>query len=76
MVQSESGGNLTVGICEEPLGDGVAVAATALRRYLEYREGNSEKFWEITLDNSPHTVRFGRLGSEGQSLTRSFPDDA
>ncbi len=44
------------------------------RRYLELRNGRSEKFWEITLGENCHTVRFGRIGSRGQSLTKQFAD--
>lgn len=39
-----------------------------MRRY-EFAEGGSQKFWEIDLKGSSFTVRFGRLGTEGQSKT-------
>lgn len=41
-------------------------------RYFECTEGGSSKFWEITLCNDYHSVRFGRIGTTGQELTRSF----
>jgi len=41
---------------------------------LEFVEGNSSKFWEIAVSGNEQTVRFGRIGSKGQSLTKSFPD--
>lgn len=41
-------------------------------RYFECTEGGSSKFWEITLCNDHHSVRFGRIGTAGQELTRSF----
>jgi predicted DNA-binding WGR domain protein len=44
------------------------------RHYLECVEGGSKRFWEIIIDGSRHTVRFGRIGSDGQSRTKSFAD--
>jgi len=47
--------------------------ATNWRRF-EFVGSGSEKFWEISLDGNQHTVRFGRLGSAGQSKTKTFAD--
>lgn len=44
------------------------------RHYLELRDDRSEKFWEITLGENCHMVRFGRIGSRGQALTKQFAD--
>ena len=44
-------------------------------RYLEFRSDKSSKFWEITLNGARHTVRFGRIGTEGQTRTKAFDDD-
>jgi predicted DNA-binding WGR domain protein len=38
----------------------------------EFQEGGSSKFWEITLEGTSYTTRYGRIGSEGQSTTKSF----
>ena len=46
---------------------------TATRRF-EFVGGSSRKFWEISLSGSSFTVRFGRIGTTGQSQTKSFPD--
>jgi predicted DNA-binding WGR domain protein len=35
-------------------------------------EGTSAKFWEISTSGSDVTVRFGRLGTEGQTKTKSL----
>ncbi len=43
-------------------------------RYLEFRDGKSNKFWEISLQGNQHMVRFGRIGAQGQSQTKIFPD--
>ena len=40
--------------------------------YLEYRDEQSEKFWQINIEGCSHTVTFGRIGTKGQSKTKSF----
>jgi DNA ligase-1 len=49
--------------------------ATGTRRF-EFTEGSSSKFWEITVNGKEMTVRFGRIGSAGQSSVKSFGDAA
>lgn len=49
-----------------------APAAPGGKRRFEASEGGSEKFWEIELSGASHTVSYGRLGSAGQSKTKSF----
>jgi DNA ligase-1 len=51
-------------------------SACSQTRYFELREGKSAKFWEITLAGSEHTVRYGRIGTVGQRLTKSFTSEA
>lgn len=34
------------------------------------------KFWEIARDGLSVTVRYGRIGSEGQSKTKQLADEA
>jgi predicted DNA-binding WGR domain protein len=41
-------------------------------RRLVFQEGKSNKFWEIDLQSSSVTVRFGRIGTDGQSQTKAF----
>ena len=45
-------------------------------RYFEFVGGNSRKYWEVTLTGSDVTVRYGRIGTDGQSKTKSFSDEA
>ncbi|MCE9552119.1 MAG: DNA ligase [Planctomycetes bacterium] len=45
-------------------------------RYFEFVEGNSSKFWEITVSNTEVTVRYGRIGTTGQSKAKTFGDAA
>ena len=40
--------------------------------YLEYIVGASRKFWEVTLNDRAITVRFGRIGSSGQTQVKNF----
>lgn len=37
-------------------------------------EGNASKFWEITLDGNAFTVRYGRIGTDGQTQRKEFAD--
>jgi DNA ligase-1 len=41
----------------------------------EFSEGTSNKFWEISVQGTEVTVRFGRIGSQGQTNTKSFVDE-
>lgn len=45
------------------------------KRYFEFVGGKSSKFWEATLAGNALTVRFGKIGSNGQSQTKIFVDD-
>ena len=45
-----------------------------MKRELVYMDAKSSKFWNIELAGNSYTVKYGRIGTEGQSLTKSFPD--
>jgi predicted DNA-binding WGR domain protein len=45
-------------------------------RHFEFIGGSSRKFWEISVSGNAFTVRFGRLGTTGQSQTKTFADEA
>lgn len=49
-----------------------------LTNYLELSEdqGAAHKFYEVTVDQTAVTIRFGRIGDHGQSQTISFGDTA
>ncbi len=51
-------------------------ASPSGKRYFEFVEGASSKFWEVSVDDNEMTTRWGRLGSAGQSKTKSFKDEA
>lgn len=44
------------------------------KRYFEFSDGNSNKFWEVELNGVSVTTRWGRIGSSGQSTTKEFAD--
>jgi predicted DNA-binding WGR domain protein len=44
------------------------------KRYFEFICGSSAKFWEIGVDGSAVYVRFGRIGTAGQTQTKNFPN--
>jgi predicted DNA-binding WGR domain protein len=42
-----------------------------MKRY-ELVEGGSSKFWEVQAEGTTLTVRFGRIGTKGQTQEKSF----
>jgi DNA ligase-1 len=50
-------------------------SAGGTRRF-EFVQGKSSKFWEITVRDNDVTVHFGRIGTSGQSKTKTFGDAA
>ena len=53
----------------------MATEATTTRRF-EFSEGTSNKFWEISVQGTEATVRFGRIGTTGQTNVKTFADAA
>lgn len=51
-----------------------AAAAGAARRF-EYRDEKSSKFWELRLDGLRIEIRFGRIGTQGQTQVKMLPDE-
>ncbi|MEM6956029.1 MAG: WGR domain-containing protein [Myxococcota bacterium] len=43
-----------------------------MKAHLEYSDQKSSKFWEIEVDGTSHTVRYGKIGTAGQSKTKEF----
>ncbi|HWY77003.1 MAG TPA: AAA domain-containing protein, partial [Verrucomicrobiae bacterium] len=44
--------------------------------HFEYVGGGSQKFWEINQAGNSVTVRFGRIGTGGQTQTKTFADES
>lgn len=51
-----------------------APAAAGPERYFEFIGGTSRKFWAISVSGAELTTRWGRLGTAGQSKTKTFAD--
>ncbi len=45
-----------------------------MSRRFEFVGGASAKFWSVTVTGVDVAIRFGRIGTEGQGQTKSFPD--
>lgn len=44
-------------------------------RYFEFVDGSSSKFWEVSQAGNTLTTRWGRIGSAGQSKTKTFANE-
>ncbi len=47
-----------------------------MTRHFEFVEGTSSKFWEVTVKDNAVTVHYGRIGTDGQTQTKSFNNAA
>jgi len=45
-------------------------------RRFEMVEGNASKFWEVSCSDCELTVKFGRIGTAGQTKTKEFDEPA
>jgi predicted DNA-binding WGR domain protein len=45
-------------------------------RHFEFVEGKSSKFWEVDVRGAETTTRWGRIGTTGQSKTKTFANEA
>jgi len=43
-------------------------------RHFEFVGGSSSKFWDVTVCGATVTVRYGRLGTQGQTKNTGFTD--
>lgn len=42
------------------------------KRYFEFQDAKSAKFWEVTTEGMSVTVRYGKIGTAGQSQEKTF----
>ncbi len=49
-----------------------AAASKPTKRYFEFIAGTSSKFWEVGGEGVEMTTRYGKIGSNGQSSTKTF----
>lgn len=47
---------------------------SSVARHLEFVEGTSSKFWEISVAGNEVTVRYGRIGSDGTTKVKTHAD--
>jgi predicted DNA-binding WGR domain protein len=45
-----------------------------MKRYFEFVGGSSAKFYEVGNSGNQVTIRFGRIGTEGQTQTKVLAD--
>lgn len=43
-----------------------------MKRQLLFQDEKSHKFWTIEVEDNSHTVTYGRVGTQGQSKTKTF----
>ena len=43
-----------------------------MKRYFEFVGGSSAKFWECGVSGNEVTVRFGRIGTDGQTQVKTL----
>ena len=51
------------------------IAETLALLFGELVDGSSSKFWEVSQSGNTMTTRWGRIGSAGQSKTKTFADE-
>ena len=56
-------------------GPAAPAAVSGSARHFEFTSGSSNKFWEVSVSGNSFTVRFGRIGTAGQSQTKTFADE-
>jgi predicted DNA-binding WGR domain protein len=59
----------------EKVAAGLAAPAPAAREF-QLVEGKSAKFWAIEVAGEQYTVRFGRIGTAGQTQSKEFDSPA
>ena len=45
-------------------------------QYFEYTDDKSSKFWEVRVSGTTVQVRYGKIGTDGQTRNKDFPDAA
>ena len=47
-----------------------------MKTYYEFKDKTSSKFWEITVKGSMVTVRYGKIGTDGQTTVKKLGSPA
>ena len=59
---------------KSPIKTSTTTGEQPMKRRFELVEGNSAKFWEVSTSGADVTVTFGRLGTNGQTQTKTLAD--
>lgn len=51
------------------------ISTAGTPRYFEYSDGKSHKFWEVSQAGRDMTTRWGKVGSAGQTKTKTFASE-
>lgn len=54
---------------------GSSKSSDAEARYFEFVDGKSRKFWEIKLEGSYFTTRYGKIGTDGQESMKEYDSE-
>ncbi len=46
-----------------------------MHKYLEFSDGSSNKFWQVTQTGNTICITFGKIGTAGQTQEKSFPSE-
>ena len=44
-----------------------------MKRYFEFVDSASSKFWEVWVENTSLGIRFGKIGTTGQTTIKDVP---
>lgn len=58
-----------------PPAAGASKSGEAGARYFEFVDGGSSKFWEIKLEGTAFTTRYGKIGTEGQISMKEYESE-
>jgi len=59
-----------------PVPTGGSTMAATPKRYFEFIDGDSRKFWEIWMEDAVVTTSWGKIGTAGQTKPKTFADEA
>ncbi|MDI7167063.1 WGR domain-containing protein, partial [Leptospira santarosai] len=46
-----------------------------MKQELTYQDGSSNKFWNIEVSGNSFTVTYGKIGTSGQTQTKTFDNE-
>ena len=46
------------------------------KRYFEYKDAKSKKFWEVSVSGKKVNIRYGKIGTDGQTSLKELDTPA